>query len=317
MRNYWTWALLMAALFLISGCVPKQPTIQQESTGAESIHETRVVEPKEEVVSTNAGPIAGQAVADIQQETSESGGTLSEWKETMLTATGAESEESKTTAQCESLMAKKIEECSKHQGWSVDNAMEITDFKTNKHYEFQDVKRQDCPGTSPTDKPPYTIHTDTAFLDAQSDNTRATSYQVVCSINCNWWDCTSDLSGVWEGDYTELSGSSFCKFKEVGSKKFIISMKDDKSFSGSTQYSGRTSVTGGQHCEGGANSGTGTLSGTVSGTKVSGMLKYSSISIPFTATLAGDTLSGAYAYSTDEYGSTHSATGKFTLNKKK
>ncbi len=247
----------------------------------------------------------------VQQETSETG-NLEEWQNTIDEATGQSSEESKTTAECKALMEQKITECEKHEGWSVNNAMEITDFKTGAYYSFQDVQKNNCPNTKPEDNPTSDVHVDTAFLDAKTDG--SSSYQVVCSIGCNWWECEKDLTGTWEGPYSETSESPYCKHKESGTKTFKITQKDN-SFSGTATYSGVATAIGGEHCEGYSSSNKGTLSGTVSGKQVSGTIMYSG-PVPFTATIDGDTLSGKYSYTTDAYGSTLSGSGEFTLKRK-
>lgn len=247
------------------------------------------------------------AVSKVQQEKSEEGGTLAEWEQTILTATGKESEASKTIAECKSLMQQKITQCETHDGWSVDNAMEITD-NTGKYYSFQDVQRKDCEGA--TEENPD-VHVDTAFLDAQTDG--SSSYQVLCSVGCNWWKCEEDLTGTWEGTYTETAASPYCKHKESGTKTFKITQKDN-SISGSSVIDGVATVIGGEHCEGYTSSSTGTLSGTVSGNQVSGTIMYS-VPVHFTATVDGDTLSGTYSYTDDAYGSRQTGNGEFTLQR--
>ena len=312
MNRFVVWVFIIVTLVVLSGCVKPVEKVESVVDVRES-----VVEPTSQV-SKETKPVPIEEVKPaIQEETTEKGGPLQDWQETISQATGSGSEESKTVAECKSLMDQKVAECSKHPGWSVVNAMEITDFRTDKHYEFQDVKRQDCPTPKDADVLPEKIHVDTAFLDAQTDNTRASSYQVVCSVNCQWWECEeNDLSGTWEGTYTEISGSKYCQFKEVGSKTFKLKMIDDKSFSGTAQYNGQSSVIGGEHCEGGPSSGTGTITGTISGEKVSGVLTYNS-KVPFTATIEGDSLSGTYSYSTSAYGALQKGTGEFKLNRKR
>ncbi len=281
MKNRLPFILLLCVFFLLSACEP----FKEHQTGSV-----------------------------IQQETLEKGGTFDDWNQTLFKETGTESEEYKTMTECKSLMNKKIQECSQHQGWSVDNVMEVTNFKTGKHYEFQDVKRQDCSGT---DKPPSKIHIDSASLDAQTDNTRTSAYQVVCSINCHWWDCTPDITGTWKGDYSEESGSSYCSFKEAGTKAFEFVIIDETSFRGTVKYSGKSVVASGKNCQGWQNSGTGTVSGSISGNKLSGTLVYhATTSIPFTATLNKDIIAGSYAYTSNEYGTPHSAKGTFKVMKK-
>ncbi len=311
-------------LFLVAACTPQSGQTADVQINEQEQRETPPTPTREPNAASEIRqevPEVGSTVheqekmpaPEIQQEIFEKGGTLQEWKETIQKATAPDSEESTTTAECESLMKKKIEECSQHQGWSVNNAMEITDFTTDKHYEFQDVKRQDCPGASP-DKTPSTIHAETAFLDAQTDNKRASSYQVVCTIGCNWWDCETDLTGVWEGSYSETSASIYCKLKEAGSKTFRIT-RSGNSFTGTAEYSGVYTVTGGENCEGGTSSNDGPVSGVISGNQISGTIVYSGTQVPFTATIEGNTLTGTYSYTTTAYGPRMSGTGEFTLQK--
>lgn len=125
----------------------------------------------------------------------------------------------------------------------------------------------------------------------------------------------SILDGVWEGSYSETSGSKYCKFKESGSKTFRITTSGD-SFTGTADYSGTSTPIGGEHCQGGAYSNKGTLSGTISGSQVSGTIVYSSTNVPFTATLEDNTLSGKYSYTESDYEAPTSGSGEFSLKKK-
>ena len=315
-----TWVFAVFVVLFLSACAVEKaelPTERDLDVIPVQPEKEAMPQVKKETPPIPTTPVVPPPVSEIKQETMEKGGTLQEWKGRLQQETGQSSEESQTAAACEALMAKKIEECSKHPGWSVDNAMEITDFKTGQHYEFQDVKRQDCPGTSPTDPPPETIHVDTAFLDAQTDRTKSSSYQVVCSIGCNWWDCGTDLTGTWEGSYSETSSDAYCKYKESGTKICKITMKDD-AFSGTAEYSGVSTITGGANCQGGTSSNTGTIEGTVSGKQVTGTIMYGNTKVPFTATVesATNAISGTYSYTTAEYGSPLSGAGEFSLKKK-
>lgn len=295
-------AFTILALLLINGCVSGGTAMKEQSVEEET-EESSYDNPKEEETGNS----------DIEEESYERGGTLKEWQEKLLTATSADSEQSKTAAQCAALMKEKAAACIKHDGWSIDNMVEITDFSTDQHYEFQEVKRQNCPGMLDTDKPPYKVHVDKASFDSQSDNTATSSYQVVCEIDCQWWDCEIDLTGTWSGTYSEISDATLCQYKETGTQTFEIT-QDDSSFSGTTKFSGKSVVTGGEHCEGGSYSDTGKLSGTISGDKVTGTMTYST-AVPFTATVEEDTMKGTYAYSTSAYGALFSAEGEFELKK--
>ena len=315
MKRGLVWTVIIVVLVLIVGCsLPQQrKDVESKQVHPKSVRAIQGLVPKPDNSETRQSSPAGV----IKQEIMEKGGTLVSWNQTILQATGPASEESKTLNECNALMGQKIIECSQRPAWSVVNAMEITDFRTNQHYEFQDVKRQDCPGALPTDNPSK-VHVDTAFLDAQTDSTRSSSFQVVCSITCNWWECDEsvNLTGVWEGTYVEMAGSKYCQFKETGTKTFSITMIDDNSFSGTTKYSGRSTVTGGQHCEGFQSSGIGKIVGSISGDKVSGTLQYKSVAIPFKGKVSKGVISGEYSYTTFEGGSAYSGTGMFSVTKK-
>jgi len=88
--------------------------------------------------------------------------------------------------ECAQGMASKIEECSKNEGWKVDNQLSITDFKTNENYEVQDIKQGGCEGLGENDPRPFT--SDSKFLDTQSGG-KETEFQVVCNIACYSWPC--------------------------------------------------------------------------------------------------------------------------------
>ncbi len=121
----------------------------------------------------------------------EKGGTLQEWKERLQSETGPDSEPSKTAAECDLLMKQKTAKCSKQGGWRTDYMMEITDFRTDEHYELQDIRNGGCPATSSTGKEysyAKTRNVDSANLDSQAEGGRS-SYQVVCSVLCSSWSC--------------------------------------------------------------------------------------------------------------------------------
>lgn len=296
-----TWIVFALSLIIIACSKQEQITAQAPAAQIES--------KQPEIKQTVAPALPKIPEPEIQQEKMEKG-NLSEWKDKIQKATGAESEASKTVAECESLMAKKVEECSKHDGWSVDNAIEITDF--DKHYEFQEVKRKECPGAVPGETPD-TVHVDTAVLDAQAG--KGSSYQVVCSVGCNWWDCDT-ITGTWTGSYSETSGSKYCKFQESGTKTFKLKL-NGKTLSGTAEYSGVSKVIGGEHCQGSPYSSKGTITGTVSGTQVTGTIDYSGgTKVPFTAKLEGDMMTGTYSYTTSEAAPT-TGKGEFKLKKSK
>lgn len=107
-------------------------------------------------------------------------GSLDEWRQKILDETGPDSEPSKRLAECDAAMARQVNTCkAAGKGWMVDNSMEITDFDTNKPYEYQLVEKGGC-----TQDQSSTVKVDTKLIDAQTD-----SHQVICSINCYQWDC--------------------------------------------------------------------------------------------------------------------------------
>lgn len=136
-------------------------------------------------------------------ETTESGGALKEWKEKILENTGPDSEASKTIVRCETAINKQKETCSQREGWSIVNAMEITDFKSSKSYSFQDVQQGGCPGKSPDGKEyDRNVETGTIVTQTESDS----SYQVACNVVCNWWECKEKTDRLkpetWTGEIT-------------------------------------------------------------------------------------------------------------------
>ena len=135
-------------------------------------------------------------------------------------------------------------------------------------------------------------------------------------VNVKVEEKESTLTGTWQGSYSETATDAYCGFREVGQKTFKITEKDG-SISGSAEYSGTSSVIRGENCEGSQNSGSGTISGKISANQVTGTIMYEG-SVPFTATLSGDgnTLSGTYSYSTNDYGVTLTGAGEFVLKKK-
>ena len=59
---------------------------------------------------------------------------------------GTDSIEFRTLMECENGMQVKVEECLAYEGWMVDNILSITDFKTNKNYEVEDMRTGGCEG---------------------------------------------------------------------------------------------------------------------------------------------------------------------------
>tara|TARA_Y100000310_G_scaffold318628_1_gene372948 strand:+ start:733 stop:1662 length:930 start_codon:yes stop_codon:yes gene_type:complete len=134
------------------------------------------------------------------QEITKVGGTLDEWKDIINQNTGTDSEASKGLTECDSLMAQQVTTCSQSTNWMVDNAMEIVDLSTDKHYEYQDLQQGGCPqGTS-----------ERTTVDTKSVDSTTNNYQVLCSINCYSWDCESEsLTGSYSGPYTLSTDISF------------------------------------------------------------------------------------------------------------
>ena len=140
-----------------------------------------------------------------QRETTETGGALEEWKDKIQKDTGPDSPESNALNDCDEAMSQKADECSQHEGWSVINAMEITDFDTDEPYSFQDVLEGGCPRKSPCGKE-YPVHVERETMDHQSGG--GSDYQIVCNILCVWWTCeetdtttAAEKSETWAGQF--------------------------------------------------------------------------------------------------------------------
>ncbi|MBS3139329.1 DUF4190 domain-containing protein [Candidatus Woesearchaeota archaeon] len=137
-------------------------------------------------------------------------GNLQEWKERIQKDTGADSESSKILVQCEAALRNTVTRCSTHSGWSVVNVMEVTDFKTQNPYTFQEVRRDGCPEKSPEGKE-YTKTAETATIITGSD----TSYQVACNVVCNWWECSEDKI-IEPAEPETWSGTISAEFEDLG-----------------------------------------------------------------------------------------------------
>lgn len=151
------------------------------------------------------------------------GGTIAEWENKILNSLGPDSIEFRTLMECENGMQVKVEECLAYEGWMVDNILSITDFKTNKNYEVEDMRTGGCEGLGENDTRPFTA--DSRLLDTQRE-TRSTSFQVICQIACYSWPCKK----------AGYNGTT-----PVG-KKYTLSVK--KTGSGSGIVSGDTIICG-------------------------------------------------------------------------
>ncbi|MDP3698897.1 MAG: hypothetical protein Q8R47_04880 [Nanoarchaeota archaeon] len=182
----------------------------------------------------------------------EKGGTLKEWKERLQSETGPDSEPSKTAAECDELMKQKTAECSKHGGWRTDYMVEITDFRTDEHYELQDIRDSGCPATSPTGEEysyAKTRDIDTSNLDSQAEGGES-SYQVVCSVLCSSWSCGAPI-GTEVGKIESLKGKvevaqedETWKQLELGDKvKFLDHIKVGKDSEVTIKFIDDTSLT--------------------------------------------------------------------------
>lgn len=125
-------------------------------------------------------------------DTTETGGTLLQWREKIANTAGPDSEPARTLGQCAELLDTEKVACSAHQGWRVINVFEITDFNDGQNYQFQDFRQGGCPEFSPEGLAyPKTAETGTIITQQESD----TSYQVACNAVCNWWDCAEVIVG--------------------------------------------------------------------------------------------------------------------------
>ena len=116
---------------------------------------------------------------EVIKETKEIG-DIDQWKEILVEETGTDSAATKGLANCEAAIKAQIQTCPKKMGWMVDNAMEIEDFSSDAHYEYQQIEATG--GCLQGDAERTKI--DTKFFDSGKDD-----YQVVCSINCYTWTC--------------------------------------------------------------------------------------------------------------------------------
>src|SRR3989344_4378477 len=110
---------------------------------------------------------ASQTTTD--RETTETGGNIAEWEDKILSDIGPDSPEYITAVGCEELMSQSIEECSQYQGWFVSNQMEITDFKTDQRYSFQDVDKGGCPDKKSDGSEWEKHNVNTGSLDSQTE----------------------------------------------------------------------------------------------------------------------------------------------------
>lgn len=145
--------------------------------------------------------------------------SLEEWQKKITKLTGSDSVESRTLSECAEGMKSKIEECSKNEGWMVDNQLSITDFKTKENYEIEDIKQGGCKGLGPNDTRPFTV--DSKFLDAQSES-NATSFQIVCKIACYSWPCEK-TSKTGNGKEEPKEEKYSLTIKKTGSGSGIVS----------------------------------------------------------------------------------------------
>jgi len=120
-------------------------------------------------------------------ETTESGGTLEEWKERINQNAGVESDAAATLQVCDDLLNEKAGECSAHDGWSVVNALEVTDVAEGQTYQLQDIRQGGCERRDPQ-------HVETGTIVTQEE--KSSSYQVSCNLVCVWWDCEGDTDIV-------------------------------------------------------------------------------------------------------------------------
>ncbi len=181
---------------------------------------------------------ASQTTTD--RETTETGGKLAEWKDKILADNGPDSPEYIVAAGCEELMFQSVGECSQYKGWFVSNQMEITDFKTNKRYSFQDVDKGGCPDKKSDGSEWEKHNVNTGSLDSQTEK-GSSEYQVVCNVLCVWWNCEESIPSAvqetWTGTFTgntiemchtaseELSGTYTVQF--TVKKKLATALQSD------------------------------------------------------------------------------------------
>lgn len=133
------------------------------------------------------------------EETAQKGGSLEEWRDKIWRDDGPLSETAKTLNDCTDAIEQSAIACPQREGWRLSRMMEITDFRTDDRYEYQDLDSGGCPDTSPAGKK-YQPHDERATFDSQSSKP-SSEYQVVCDVQCTWWSCTEIETETWKGTF--------------------------------------------------------------------------------------------------------------------
>src|SRR3989344_8040034 len=149
--------------------------------------------------------------ASVSSETTETGGTFEEWKEKIHD----DPEALRNADKCKALIENSAISCKQHEGFSVSNIMEITDFIADEPYSFQETINGGCNSASAVGK---THEPEVTNLQYGTDG--SLSYQVVCSSVCVWWQCKGEKESnrvgvatdgaieVWEGTLAGEGGNA-------------------------------------------------------------------------------------------------------------
>src|SRR3989338_639967 len=119
----------------------------------------------------------------LPRETTETGGTFEEWTEKIQD----DPEALLYADNCKELLDNTAQSCGQHEGFTVNNIMEITDFTADEPYGFQDTIHGGCDSVSAVGK---THEPEATTISYGTDG--SSSYQVVCSSVCVWWQCTEE-----------------------------------------------------------------------------------------------------------------------------
>ncbi|MBI1973198.1 hypothetical protein HYS54_00140 [Candidatus Micrarchaeota archaeon] len=131
-----------------------------------------------------------------------------------------------------------------------------------------------------------------------------------------------NITGTWSGPYGETETSDYCTIRNEGTLTLVL-RADGDSFSGSSDDVGApvsaTPTQEGINCESTPFHHTGTAEGTVVGDTISGtIMLYNSetvITLPFTATMTEDTMTGSYAGTVEAPDWSSRLSGSFRLVK--
>ena len=165
--------------------------------------------------------------APVPRETTETGGTFEEWKEKIQDDPEALLHADK----CKELMENTLLSCMQHEGFTLNSIMEITDFTADEPYSFQDAAQGGCDSALAVGK---THEPEVTNIQYGTDG--SSSYQVVCSSVCVWWQCkeekesnrggvaTAGAGEVWEATLVGEGGNAYCNGRFIEDFGFTVTM---------------------------------------------------------------------------------------------